>query len=256
MWNLAQDIAQEMDDLDNFNLDFSDEEWTPDAELDPEGRGDVRRRSHQSHQTDHDDDEPSYSALEAEIHSDMDRMSGVSSMRNAEVVEITGKAVATKAVVVGNSARGTPEPHKPGDRASRVSAAKKRSSRASKASLRIPKTPTDKNGEPRERPNRSSIYSLRRRASRSRSLRRAGRDTNGEGSSDVPEVPIIRLPEPKSREGSFLELAGTRPASPAASTISGPPPPLPPKDSVNAGLGMSIAACKLISCLEGIDRLT
>ncbi|TBU34001.1 hypothetical protein BD311DRAFT_339484 [Dichomitus squalens] len=246
-WNLAQDMAQEMDDLDNFNLDFSDDDWTPDREFSEaaEGHGDVRRSSHQSHHA-ADDEELSYSALEAEIHSDMDRMSGVSSFRNAEVIEITGKAVATKAVVVANGARGTPEPHKPGDRTSRVSAAKKRSSRTSKASLRIPKTPTDRNGERRERPDRSSIYSLRRRASRSRSLRRTGgHDAPGEDSKDVPQVPIIRLPEPKSREGSFLELEGTRSASPVAS-ISGPPPPLPPKDGLglNPGLGMSIAASR------------
>ncbi|TFK80753.1 hypothetical protein K466DRAFT_367868 [Polyporus arcularius HHB13444] len=192
-WNMAQDMAQEMDDLDNFNLDFTDEEFTP------------------------DDDEPSYSALEAEIQNDMDRMSHVSSMHDAEVVGITGKAVLAKATVTNLS--GT----EVRDRASRVIAAKKRSSRASKASLRIPKTPTDGN---RERPERrSSIYSIRnRRRSRSKSVRRGERGEGG--SKQIPDVPIIRLPEPtRSREGSFLELAHTRPGSAA----DGPPPP--PKDS-------------------------
>ncbi|KAM5530027.1 hypothetical protein V8D89_016306, partial [Ganoderma adspersum] len=155
-WNMAQDMAQEMDDLDNFNLDFTDEEFTPDRE--------DRRNSHMSYIDERDDEELSYSALEAEIHSDMDRMSAISSMRNAEVVEITGKAVATKAVMLTSSAPALAPPTA-GDRASRVFAAKKRSSRTSKASLRIPKTPTDGNGERRERPDRSSIYSLRRRRS-------------------------------------------------------------------------------------------
>ena len=40
MWNIAQDIAQEMDDLTNFDLTFSEEDdleaegGTPDMELD------------------------------------------------------------------------------------------------------------------------------------------------------------------------------------------------------------------------------
>ena len=219
-WNMAQDMAQEMDDLDNFNLDFTDEEFTPDG-----------------------DDEPSNSALEAEIYSDMDRMSNISSMRDAEVVGITGKAVVAKATVtslagVDGLAAGA------GDRASRVVAAKKRSSRASKASLRIPKTPTDGN---RERHNRSSIYSIRnRRRSRSKSVRRTGEG----GSKQVPDVPIIRLPEPtRSREGSFLELSHTRPASPATAvpTADGPPP-LPPKESLEGPrLQMNIAASKFFA---------
>ncbi|KAI1790271.1 hypothetical protein LXA43DRAFT_891382 [Ganoderma leucocontextum] len=232
-WNMAQDMAQEMDDLDNFNLDFTDEEFTPDR--------DDRRNSHLSYLEDHDDEDFSYSALEAEIHGDMDRMSGISSMRNVEVVEITGKAVATKAVMLTSGAP-APAPPDSGDRTSRVVAAKKRSSRTSKASLRIPKTPTDGNGELRERPDRSSIYSLRRRRSQSRSVRRAG-GRNGESVKDTPGVPIIRLPEPKSRDASFLELSQTRPASPAASTPD-LPPPLPPKEGTSPGLQMNIAASR------------
>ena len=235
-WNMAQDMAQEMDDLDNFNLDFTDEEFTPDR--------DDRRNSHMSYIDERDDEELSYSALEAEIHSDMDRMSAISSMRNAEVVEITGKAVATKAVML-TSRPPALAPPTAGDRTSRVFAAKKRSSRTSKASLRIPKTPTDGNGERRERPDRSSIYSLRRRRSQSRSVRRAG-GRNGENGKDAPDVPIIRLPEPRSREASFLELSQTRPGSPAASN-SDIPPPLPPKEGSSPGLQMNIAACESVS---------
>ncbi|RPD58954.1 hypothetical protein L226DRAFT_614254 [Lentinus tigrinus ALCF2SS1-7] len=215
-WNMAQDMAQEMDDLDNFNLDFTDEEFTP------------------------DDDEPSNSALEAEIYSDMDRMSNISSMRDAEVVGITGKAVVAQATVTS-----LPGADKPGagDRTSRVIAAKKRSSRASKASLRIPKTPTDGN---RERTNRSSIYSIRnRRRSRSKSVRRAERGEGG--SKQIPEVPIIRVPDPsRSREGSFLELSQTRPGSPSTAVpVADTPPPLPPKESLDTlRLHMNIAATR------------
>ncbi|KAI0358219.1 hypothetical protein OH77DRAFT_1397984 [Trametes cingulata] len=196
-WSMAQDMAQEMDDLDNFDLAFSDEE---------EG--------------DHDPD-----ALEAEIYNDMDRMSAVASVRNAEVVEITGKAVATKAMLTTFPGDG----NKPGDRLSRVSAAKKRSSRASKASLRIPKTPT---GERGERPDRSSIHSIRSRRSRSKSVRQRSErnDTASPATEEVPQVPVITITDPPpKKEGSFLELSETRPVSPAASAISEPPPPVPPK---------------------------
>ena len=223
-WNMAQEMAQEMDDLDNFDLSFSDEEYTP------------------------DDDEPSNSALEAEIYQDMDRMSNVSSMRHAEVIEITGKAVATKAMITN-----LPSAQNDSDRTSRVFAAKKRSSRASKASLRIPRTPKTPSNGNGERPDRTSMYSIRSmrsRRSRSKSVLRGERGERGEGSKDVPDVPIIRLPEPsRSREGSFLELAQTRPGSPAV-PASEEPPPLPPKtDETEHRIHMNLAASKL-PCLH------
>lgn len=224
-WNMAQDMAQEMDDLDNFDLAFSDDEdeYTP-----------------------NDEDEPSNSALEAEIYNDMDRMSNVSSMRHAEVIEITGKAIATKAMITNISGDGA---LKPGDRTSRVSAAKKRSSRASKASLRIPRTPrTPQAGNGEQRPDRTSIYSMRSIRSR-RSRSKSRRAERGEQSNGVPDVPIIRLPEPsRSREGSFLELVQTRPASPAV-TSSDKPPPLPPKGPFEHQLHLNIAASKSSSTL-------
>ncbi|KAI0332728.1 hypothetical protein GY45DRAFT_1368956 [Cubamyces sp. BRFM 1775] len=203
-WTMAQDMAQEMDDLDNFDLAFSDDDMFEDEH--------------------HDAD-----ALEAEIYNDMDRMSAVVSVQNAEVVEITGKAVATKATLIPSV--GAPQPRL-GDRASRVSAAKKRSSRASKASLRIPKTPVSERGEGGSKPDRSSIYSIHSR-SRSKSVRRRSERAASEATSpsreDVPEVPIIRIPDPApKKEGSFLELVETRPVSPAVSAVSEPPPPLAP----------------------------
>ncbi|OJT07682.1 hypothetical protein TRAPUB_1443 [Trametes pubescens] len=194
-WSMAQDMAQEMDDLDNFDLEFSEEDEDADA-------------------------------LEAEIYNDMDRMSTVASVRDAEVLEITGKAVATKAMFTT-----LPTGEKKGDRTSRVFAAKKRSSRASKASLRIPKTPTS---ERSERPDRTSVHSIRRRQSRSKSIRRRSErnEAVSPAGEDVPEMPIIRVPVPapaRRKEGSFLELSETRPVSPAVSAVSEPPPPPPPE---------------------------
>ncbi|KAI0766165.1 hypothetical protein BD413DRAFT_571948 [Trametes elegans] len=195
-WSMAQDMAQEMDDLDNFDLEFSDEDDDADADAD---------------------------ALEAEIYNDMDRMSTtMHSVNNAELLEITGKAVATKALLTT-----VPGGQKSSDRTSRVFAARKRSSRTSKASLRIPKTPT---GEKGERPDRSSIYSIHSRRSRSKSVRRrSGRhEATTPAEVQVPEVPVIHIPNPTpKKDGSFLELSETRPVTPAASTAS-EPPPLPP----------------------------
>ncbi|KAH9940754.1 uncharacterized protein BXZ73DRAFT_88483 [Epithele typhae] len=244
-WNMAQDMAQEMDDLDNFDLAFDEDEFdeegaTPDMELD-------------------DDDGPNNSALEADIYSDLDRMSGSGSVHSARVVGIVGTAVATKATLT-SVANGD---LKSGDRTSRVSAAKKRSSRTSKASLRVPKTPAQGNGEQRQRPDRSSVYSIHaRRRSRSKSLRRAER---GEGSSkDVPDVPIIRLPEPsRSREGSILD-SNARASSPSgvshghSRNDSEAPPPPPPKSDLDAGMSLNSAACTfgsipMINIPEGSD---
>ncbi|KAI8996497.1 hypothetical protein BD414DRAFT_512887 [Trametes punicea] len=198
-WSMAQEMAQEMDDLDNFELTFSDEE----LELGPEFQ--------------HDPD-----ALEAEIYNDMDRMSASASVRNAEVVEITGTAVATKATLTT-----FPSGQKPGERTSRVVAAKKRSSRASKASLRMPKTPTKERGD---RPDRASIYSIHSR-SRSKSIRRRSEraEAVSPASEEVPQVPVIHVSNPSPhKEGSFLELSETRPVSPSVSVMSEPPPMPPP----------------------------
>ncbi|CDO68834.1 hypothetical protein BN946_scf184805.g43 [Trametes cinnabarina] len=206
-WSMAQDMAQEMDDLDNFDLAFSDEEMV--------GEVGVERESEAVHESD---------ALEAEIYNDMDRMSAVGSVRNAEVVEITGKAIATKAMLTTFPGA---DGHRTGDRTSRVVAAKRRSSRTSKASLRIPKTPTYERGE---KPDRASIYSIHSR-SRSKSIRRRSEraEVASPAGEDVPEVPVIRVQVPAPRkEGSFLELSETRPVSPAMSTISDLPPPPPP----------------------------
>ncbi|GBE86674.1 hypothetical protein BKA93DRAFT_823417 [Sparassis latifolia] len=133
------------------------------------------------------------------------------SVHMAEVVGVTGRAVATTATLTnlpGELAR-------QGDRASRVSAAKTRSMLASKASLRIP-TRKPSNGT-----DLASRQSLRRRFSKS------SRGCSVEGGA-IPNVPTIQIalatPLPES---SFLDLADTRPttpATPANSTLSDVPP--------------------------------
>ncbi|KAI0684981.1 hypothetical protein BC835DRAFT_1310264 [Cytidiella melzeri] len=103
-WQVAEDMAQEMDDLDNFHSGFSSEEEEGDA-ADDEQRAD-------------------------------------DSVRLAEVIGITGTGVAMKAKLTKlhtDAAREREDGDVPRQR--RVSAARKRSSRASKASLRIPRTP-------------------------------------------------------------------------------------------------------------------
>ncbi|KAL4249931.1 hypothetical protein ABKN59_002062 [Abortiporus biennis] len=165
-WHVAEDMAQEMDDLDNFHSGFS---------------------------SDDDDDDEGDPILNDE------------SVRLAEVINITGRAVASKATL-----HNLP---KEVDRMSRVSAAKKRSSRASKASLRIPKS----SSPAQERP--SSVFSRR---SRSKSLRSRTAD---EPDIVVPPMPAVHLDKPgSSKEDSFLEMSETRPGSPSTPDSAQHPP--------------------------------
>ncbi|EMD38960.1 hypothetical protein CERSUDRAFT_112674 [Gelatoporia subvermispora B] len=170
-WEVAQDMAQEMDDLDNFHSGFSDDE---------------------------DDDD----ALDYTTHS----------VHSAQIIEITGKAVASKATLVSSPKQDFPLR---GDRISRVLSAKKRSSRASKASLRIPRSSSGA----ADKADRASIMSRR---SRSKSLRR--RSTAAEEIPDVPAIQVNAAP-PKD---SFLEMSETRPVSPMTASATSPEvPPLP-----------------------------
>ncbi|THH22130.1 hypothetical protein EUX98_g8247 [Antrodiella citrinella] len=187
-WNVAEDMAQEMDDLDNFHSGFS---------------------------SGGDDGEDMTSANGLKAGED-DTLNDVS-VRMARVVPILGTAVASKATLTnlidepvpvpapeptpGPSAPSTPgitSSEKDMDRTSRVFAARKRSSRTSKASLRIPKSATTPPAD------RTSVFSKR---SRSKSLRG--------GEPAVPPIPV----------DSFLEMAETRPTSPAQSAHAMPPVP-------------------------------
>ena len=188
-WNIADDLAREMDDLDNFHSGFSSGEEGDDTASGP---------------------------MRAE-----DDTLNDASVRMARVVPILGTAVASKATLTNLAedvsrpppSAGLPTPDRDMDRTSRVSAARKRSSRTSKASLRIPKNQTGTQAA-----DRTSVYSKR---SRSKSLK-----------GQEPAVPSLPV-------DSFLEMAETRPTSPAQTDIrqstSTPPVPHLPAAASNPG---------------------
>lgn len=161
-WRVAEDIAQEMDDLDNFHSGFSSDE---DGGMSP-----------------HPHDE---------------------SIRLAEVMNITGTAVATKATLTNLLTE--PSHKQEFDRSSRVSAARRRSTRASKASLRIPKSPAGGATPHHNFSDRASVMSRRSRKSlRSRSVE----DLN------VPPVPPIRVDIP-TRAATPTPMSPHRAPTPA-----------------------------------------
>lgn len=162
-WRVAQEMAQEMDDLDNFHSGFSDS--------DEDGAGDP------SH---HDE-----------------------SVRLAEVMNITGTAVATKATLTNLLTDGRPREF---DRTSRVSAARRRSSRTSKASLRIPRSPSGAaTPTAHGHTDRASLFSRRSRKSlRSRSVEDIA----------VPPVPTLHVAVP-TRAATPTPLSPNRPSTPA-----------------------------------------
>ncbi|OSX64340.1 hypothetical protein POSPLADRAFT_1073870 [Postia placenta MAD-698-R-SB12] len=176
-WKVAEELAQEMDDLDNFEFPYPDEQF-----------GDT-------------------SAVIGETSTER-------SVQLAEVIEITGKAVATKAAYANVS---TPQ-SQVADRASRVSAARRRSVRASKASLRLPRSPKSPPPSAFEQ-----SATLRRARSRSKSRRRPSVVTD----SEAPQIPTIQVDTATYKGGSFLELTETRPTSPATTASPEAHPPLP-----------------------------
>lgn len=188
-WKVAQDMAAEMDDLDNFHSGFSSE-----SDLDI-GDDDTRIEE---------------------------------SVRLAEVIGVTGKAVATKATLTQLATVREREHERPDfeNRSQRVSAARKRSTRISKTSLRLPKalrsaTPGADNASISSRGSRSRTKSIRQRT---------GAEPGP--SSSKPPVPVLQVDTtsstPPSKGGSFLEMAETRPVTPATPLPPhSPPPPMP-----------------------------
>lgn len=172
-WKVAEDMAQEMDDLDNFQTGFSEDE---DIDDDP-----------------HIDD----------------------SVRLAEVIGITGTAVAMKAKLT-RLQTDTNKEREDGDhvRQRKVSAARKRSSRASKASLRIPKTPRKGAVTPDHVSSVSKVS--------------AGSGHPPSVNTNTPPLPAINTdvsgPSKTPKPDSFLEMAPTRPVTP---TTPEAPPPIP-----------------------------
>ncbi|KAK7686346.1 hypothetical protein QCA50_010570 [Cerrena zonata] len=199
-WRVAEDMAQEMDDLENFQTGFSE----PEEDEDDSGVG-------------------------GEVGDDEQYPDNDESVRLATVMNITGTAVATKATLTNIAEEGCrgSSSSKPieCDRASRVSAARKRSSRTSKASLRLPRS-SGKSTEPDA--DHSSIFS-RRSASKSRSRRRAA-ETSPTPQAIVPPMPNANSNshlDPSRKDDSFLIMAETRPGSPSSPTQPESAPPIP-----------------------------
>ena len=232
-WAVAHEMAEEMDALDEFETGFSSDEGP--------AEGDDTRRL---------DD----------------------SVRLAEVIGITGRAVATKATftnmesqgvgsssVQNGSGRGK-EREQQMDRAQWVEKAKKRSSIASKASLRLPKSSKSSIAETR---------SISSRMSKKKSLRRMSFDPKrtsisiqplastsaqppvqfptqtpspAPSESSAPPVLELNMQEVhnvrKRKDSSFLELAETRQVSPITPTNASAPP-VPALDDIAGQLQTS-----------------
>ncbi|KAI0074496.1 hypothetical protein K474DRAFT_1528122 [Panus rudis PR-1116 ss-1] len=276
-WRAAEEMAQEMDDLENFQTGFSGSE----AEGAHVNGGDAGANGQGG-----------------ELEDDEQYAENDDSVNLAQVMNITGKAVSTKATTVTNPPPIPPHPPSAfsherskstgtimngsvsggdgasirrrgtttssirngieSDRMSRVSAARKRSSRTSKASLRLPKsfnTPSPPSATtPNANGDTASITSRRSvRSSKSgKSVRSRGKpqrkgtinsdtgvspspgganvNVNGQAStSQVPPVPNLgATPSAHPKEDSFLEMSETRPASPTTPTGSGVGENLPP----------------------------
>lgn len=197
-WRVAEDMAQEMDDLENFRTGFSE----PEEDEDDSGVG-------------------------GEVGDDEQYADNDESVRLATVINITGTAVATKATLT-NIAEGSSRSESSSkpveiDRASKVSATRKRSSRISKASLRIPRV-SRKTTEPEA--DHSSIFSRGSR-SKSRSKKR-GTDVSPTSHVVVPPVPNSNSHlDPSRKDDSFLIMAETRPGSPSSPVQPESAPPLP-----------------------------
>lgn len=180
-WAVAQEMAEEMDELENFHSGFSSDE---------DDRDDERRL----------DD----------------------SVRMAEVIGITGRAVAMKATLTQLEAARIREYHS--GRTSRVSAARKRSSLASKASLRLPKS------------TKSSVVDVASLSSRLSTRRSMPRRSSGAASTspsisaNAPALPIDARVRKAPKDDSFLDLSSKR-----------QPQPPPPSYDFSAASTSSVA---------------
>ena len=211
-WKVAQDMAQEMDDLENFHSGFSSE-----SDL---GEDDSRIEE---------------------------------SVRLAEVIGVTGKAVATKATLTQLAAKER-ERNDYENHSQRVTAARKRSSRMSKTGLRLPKSTKGSSPSTPTAERRASISSRTSRGSRSKGARRRSTEESASPGSQPP-IPALRVDtaslKKSPKDDSFLEMAETRPASPASPLPpSAPPPPLPGSASLSTGKQRAAPRSGLISHLH------
>ncbi|KAF9646487.1 hypothetical protein BDM02DRAFT_3003814 [Thelephora ganbajun] len=192
-WKVAESMAEEIDDLDNFKSDYAMEDGFEDGE--------------------------------AEANNVQDEDPTIVSFVNAQVVPVTGKAVVSKATLVGspptngNGESLTP-PHthvrrpRPAngsigdrDRSSRVSAARKRISLISQSAIKIQKSNTEGDGS--SGPNAPHTPKSSQRRTRSQS----------KGNDTVSISPSL-LSNPSNN--SFLELS--RPTTPQPSDEEAIPP--------------------------------
>jgi len=196
-WGVAEELAQEMDDLDNFGRDFG---YEGDEVFEDEA-----------------------SAVSGEGSIVVPDSRTVYSVQMAEVVDVTATAVSSKATyatLFPGPIAPSPAQLQVADRTSRVMATRRRSMRASKASLRW-RQPSMSEGE--SSPSVVAAAQTARRArSRSRSRRRPTIST--ESDVPVPVVPTIHVEPAPCKGGSFLELNETRPTTPSSAAQESPPP--------------------------------
>ncbi|KAH9832660.1 uncharacterized protein C8Q71DRAFT_861041 [Rhodofomes roseus] len=207
-WGVAQELAHEMDDLDNFGRDFGYED---DAVFEDEASAVSREGS----------------VVVADSRTER-------SVQMAEVVGVTATAVsstATYATLFPGPIAPSPAQLQVADRTSRVLAARRRSTRASKASLRL-RQPSVSEGEASSSVA-AAAQTARRARSRSRSRRRPTIST--EPDVPVPAVPTIHVESAPQKGGSFLDLNETRPTTPSSAAVEAPPP-LPPVSAIATSL--------------------
>ena len=208
-WKVAEGMAEEIDDLDNFKTDYGIEDRFDDGEAEANNIP---------------DDDPT-----------------MMSVVNAQVVPVTGKAVASKATLVGTpppngDATFLPSPNTPGrrprptngstgdrDRLSKVSAARKRISLISQGPIKIQRSESDNDGD-----NGPSMPNSSRKSQRARS------QSKGKGPGPINSS---LLSNPSNT--SFLELS--RPATPQPSDeeVIPPVPALVRGQQSNGGVSTS-----------------
>ncbi|KZT69289.1 hypothetical protein DAEQUDRAFT_271798 [Daedalea quercina L-15889] len=207
-WGAAEELAQELDDLDNFGRDFGYEGGADDdAVLEDEASAVSRDGS-----------------VVVVADSRTER-----SVQLAELVGVSATATAAYAALCPGPIAPSPAQLQVADRSSRVKSARRRSVRTSKASLRLRQPSVSVSESEAPSPSvAAAAQTVRRARSRSRSRRRPTVSTEDAPMPTVPVVPAIRVDPAPSKTGSFLELSDTRPTTPSSAAQEAPPPPPPP----------------------------
>jgi hypothetical protein len=209
-WKVAERMAEEMDDLDNFRSDYAIEDRFEDGE--------------------------------AEVDSVQDEDHTIISVVNAQVVPVTGTAMVSKATLVGSPhPNGTqqflappnnhirrPRPSNASasdrDRLTKVSAARKRISLISQSAVKVRGTNSDSDGGSCHSASNTSDSRRERAGSRSK-----GKD------------PISASPSPLSNpsNNSFLELSRSATPQPSDEEVIPPVPALVRVQQADGGTSLS-----------------